>query len=259
MARPRRRTRPSVSLLPFLSVLACVIGTLVLVITATATQQVASGGIDLERYERLEQEIETQRRRLSELGGLSEELAALASDLDEARARERSLEAERDADREAGTRNAPLRDALAAAEGRVKQLGRDLAPLARNAAERTQELAERRRVLSQAAIRVRPSGSGYGLDPHFVECRPEGIVYYEGLERRPVPVPTHRIAGSAGYRRFLRAAVFRTNASVVFLIRRGGVDACEWARSAAVQQRLRHGEIPLPGDGPLDFSAVNGA
>ena len=55
-----------------------------------------------------------------------------------------------------------------------------------------------------------------------------------------------------------RAAVFRTNATVIFLIRQGGVDACEWAGRVARQHRLRHGEIPLVGAGALDFSAMSG-
>ena len=259
MARPRRRTRPTLSLFPFLSVLACVIGTLVLVITATATSQVAAGGIDFERYERLEEEIETSRRRLAELSGLARELEELESNLANARERAGTLERETLALREALAENAPLRDALARQQAELARLEAELAPLVAASDREKQKLAERRRKLGSARIRLRPAGSGYGLDPHFVECRPEGIVVYEGIERRPLPIATHRIASSAEYRRFLRAALFRTNATVIFLIRQGGVDACEWARGVARRHRIRHGEIPLTSDGPLDFSAVNGA
>jgi hypothetical protein len=258
MARPRRRSRTSVSLFPFLSVLACVIGTLVLLITATATSQVAAGGIDIERYDHLEQEIEEGRRRLAELSGLSEELAELEASLRSSRERAAALEAERAATRDALARHLPLRESLREARATTRGLEAEREVLANARREREQALEERRRVLSEARIRIQPAGSGYGLDPRFVECRPEGIVYYEGLERRPVPVPTHEIAASPGYRRFLRAAVFDSNATVTFLIRSGGVDACEWARSVARQHRLRHGEVPLVGDGALDFSAVDG-
>ncbi len=258
MTRPRRRTRPSVSLFPFLSVLACVIGTLVLLITATATSQVASGGVDLERYEHLEQEIEANRKRLAELSGLANELEELLTNLEETRARGIALERERAVVREAIAQHAPLLAALREDESRLRELERELAPHSEASAARAQALAERKKRLSSARIRLKPAGSGYGLDPHFVECRPEGIIYYEGLERRPVEVPTHHISASAGYRRFLRAAVFRTNATVIFLIRQGGVDAYQWASRVAQQHRLHYGEIPLVGAGALDFSAVNG-
>jgi Skp family chaperone for outer membrane proteins len=259
MARPRRRNRTSVSLFPFLSVLACVIGTLVLLITASATSQVAAGGIDFERYEHLEQQIEENRRRLAELSGLAEELLQLESSLADARRRSETLERESAAVQQALARHAPLRETLRQDQLELRGLEAERLVLARAREAREKELAERKRVLSDAKIRLEPTGSGYGLDPRFVECRPEGIVYYEGLERRPVPVATHQIAASASYRRFLRAAVFQTNTTVIFLIRRGGVDACEWARGVARQHRLRNGEVPLVGDGPIDFSAVDGA
>jgi hypothetical protein len=240
-------------------VLACVIGTLVLLITATATSQVASGGVDLERYEHLEQEIEANRKRLAEFSAVASELEELASKLEETHARGIALEHEGAAVREAIAQHAPLLAALREDESRVWELERELAPHAEASASGEKALAARKkRLLSSARIRLKPSGSGYGLDPHFVECRPEGIIYYEGLERRGVEVPTHHIAGSAGYRRFLRAAVFRTNASVIFLIRQGGVDACEWAGRVARQHRLRSGRMPLVGAGALDFSAMSG-
>jgi len=256
--RPRKRTRLAVSLFPFLSVLACVIGTLVLLITATATSQVAAGGLDIERYENLEREIDENRRRLAELSGLESEIEELTASLEETRARARELEREGAAAREALTRHEPLRAALREDETRLRELEGELAPLTEAAEARAKAAAEQRKRLSNARIRLRSSGSGYGLDPHFVECRPEGIVYYEGLERRPVAVPTHHVGASAGYRRFLRAAVYRTNASVIFLIREGGVDACTWAKRVARQHHLRSGQLPLIGDGPIDFSAVNG-
>ena len=57
MARPRRRSRTTPSLFPFLSVIACIIGALTLILAASAVGQMATGTIDLERYERLEEEI----------------------------------------------------------------------------------------------------------------------------------------------------------------------------------------------------------
>ena len=46
-----------------------------------AIELVASGGVSIERYERLEQEIATNRRRLVELEALSAELQELSTSL----------------------------------------------------------------------------------------------------------------------------------------------------------------------------------
>ncbi|MGH0033099.1 MAG: hypothetical protein ACQGVC_25190 [Myxococcota bacterium] len=257
MARPRRRTRPSVSLFPFLSILACVIGTLILVITASATSQVASGGIDLESYERLEAEIVEGRRRLAELQGLSTELDDLARSLAAERERRDALARERDALAGALARNVPDREALADDEARVAALERELAPLQRTNGEKREELARRRALQAEAPIRIQPSGSGLGLDPHFVECRSEGIVLYVGETREARPIPTHLVRASPEYARFLREVLFRSNASVIFLIREGGVESYRRARPVADRHRVRSGEMPIVGEGPLDFSPLS--
>jgi hypothetical protein len=49
---------------------------------------------------------------------------------------------------------------------------------------------------------------------------------------------------------------FRDGATVIFLIRTGGVPAFESAARQATSSGVRHGEIPLPGDGELDFSEL---
>jgi len=258
MARSRRRTRLSVSLFPFLSILACVMGTLILLITASATSQVASGGIDLERYEQLEQQIETDRRRMAELSGLSDELSSLAAGLDEARAREQKLSKEHQELADVLSKTGPQRESLRADEARVARLERELEPLRSGNAHLRDELGQRDAQRGEGKIRIRPSGSGLGLEPHFVECRPEGIVLYEGLGRERREIPAHLVQSSPEYARFLRNALFRSNASVIFLIREGGVDTCGEARPLALRHRVRFGEIPLVGGGELDFGALRG-
>lgn len=256
MGRPRRRTRPSVTLFPFLSILACVMGTLILVITASATSQVASGGIDLERFEQLEAQIDADRRRLAELSALQEELAALAAGLERESAREQTLGAELHTRRDALAGDRPRRDALRADEARVAGLEGELVPLRAENARLREALERRGRARGAGRIRIRPSGSGLGLEPHFVECRPEGIVLYEGLDRTRREIPAHRVASSPAYARFLRETLFRSNASVIFLIREGGVGTCDEARPLAQRHRVRFGEIPLVGSGELDFGGL---
>jgi hypothetical protein len=255
VGRRRKRNRPSVSLFPFLSVLACVIGVLTLLIAATAIGQIAAtDAIDLEQYERLEREIARGSRQLAELTALSEEVQTLSAQI-ETEQRERSaLASDARRARDALERNAPLRQKLAVEEDRLQTLERELASLRAEAADRGEELAKYQAALASAPILIQPSGSGYGLEPHFAECRSDGLILYEGLERRKTHVALHRIGTSAEYRRFLRTVRNRQGATAIFLIRPGGVPAC---RQASIQARgVRHGEIPLQGEGELDFSQL---
>jgi Skp family chaperone for outer membrane proteins len=257
MARPRKRRRPQVSLFPFLSVLACVIGALTLLIAASAVGRVASDTVDLELYERLERQIAQGRRQLAALSALAEDVATLGEEIAAARSEKERLAGDAEQARAALERNAPLRQKLAREEDRRRALEREAAALDERASERREALARRQAELAAAPILIQPSGSGYGLEPHFAECRRDGLVLYEGLERRKTHVPLHRIGTSAEYRRFLRSVRLREGATVVFLVRPGGVPA--W-RQAKVQARAaRSGEIPLDGDGDLDFSLLGGS
>jgi hypothetical protein len=256
VARPRKRRHPQVSLFPFLSVLACVIGALTLLIAATAVGRVASDTVDLELYERLEREIAQGRRRLAELSALAEEVATLGAEIDAARRERERLAGDAEQARAALERSAPLRQKLAHEEDRRRALEREAGALDGRVSERREALARRHEALATAPILIQPSGSGYGLEPHFAECRRDGLVLYEGLERHKTHVPLHRIGTSAEYRRFLRGVRLREGATVVFLVRPGGVPAC---RQADIQARsARRGQIPLTGDGELDFSLLGG-
>ena len=102
-------------------------------------------------------------------------------------------------------------------------------------------------------MRVRPSGSGHGLLPQFIECRRDGLRLYTAAG--PVNVPAHGISTSAAFRNFVRGVAQRENATVIFLIRPGGVPLREIALKSIREVRVRTAEIPVPGDGPLDLSA----
>ncbi|MDH3521050.1 MAG: hypothetical protein OEM49_11390 [Myxococcales bacterium] len=259
MARPRKRSHPAVSLFPFLSVLACVIGALTLMIAATAIGQVARGAIDLEQFERMERDLAAGRRQLAELTALAEEIDALDAQIGAARQEQVRLAGAAEQARARLESSAPLREALAREQDRLEALADTRDALEASARERRDALERRRQARAAAPILIQPSGSGYGLDPHFAECRSDALVLYEGRARQRTEVPMHRIATSAEYRRFLRSVQNAEGATVVFMIRPGGVATCRQAAIQAGVLRQRYGEIPLPGDGALDFSLLRGA
>jgi predicted RNase H-like nuclease (RuvC/YqgF family) len=257
VARARRRRRTEVSLFPFLSVLACTIGALTLIITATATSQVAAGGIDIERYERLEREIAAGRLELAALELLEREQAELAARLDEAGRRADALAGERAALGEPLAPDDPLSRSLRDGTSRVEALERELAERKQRSARLRGEVDARRKRLANAPIRIRPSGSGFGLAPRFIECRRDGIVLFESPDWKGRRIPTVLAATSPELTRFLQRAKFQEAGTVIFLVREGGVTAHDVAAARASRLGVRSGRMPVAGDGPLDFSAVD--
>ena len=257
MARARRRGQASVSLFPFLSVLACVIGILTLLITATAIGQVAADTVDLERYEKMEREIETGRDQLASLAAVEADAERLGRELDSARDAHAAIADAGEAARRALARSGPLRDTLKSAEDRVDELRSELDPLEDKLRRHARELEAKRGARAGLPIRIKPTGTGYGLEPHFVECRKEGIVMYAPPDYRPLPVVAHRVTRDGGYARLLHVVDTEPGNTMVFLIRPGGVGVYKIAVSPAKQLLIRHGEMPIPADGKLDFSEIS--
>lgn len=247
MARRRHKNRPEPSLFPFLSILACVIGALALLITTQAVGQIADESVDVDRYEALEEGIERDRREVQGLQTLATEVETLSAELAAARAQEALAQQSR-----SDPQATPLRERLQAAGSRHSALKRELEQLAEGARKRASEL-DAQRGRPEAAVRVRPSGSGHGLLPQFIECRRDGLRLYTAAG--PVNVPAHGISTSAAFRNFVRGVAQRENATVIFLIRPGGVPLRDIALKSIREVRVRTAEIPVPGDGPLDLSA----
>ncbi len=232
------------------------IGTLTLIIAATAIGQVASEGIDIEAFERLERQIVEARAQLGRLKQLDEEAARLETEVAVARGRLADLERASARARENLEGSAPLRERLAKREERLAARERELASLQKSIEGRRTALYDREQARASAPIVVRPFGTGVGLRPHFAECTEEGLVIYEGPDHTPLRISANRLASSPDFRRFLRRVRFQTGATAIFLIRPGGVPVYDAALQEAVRQGVRNGKIPIPAGGPLDLSEV---
>jgi len=257
MARARRRADLSVSLFPFLSVLACVIGALTLLITASAIGQVATDTVDLEHYQKLERGIARDQEALAQLSAIADELARLDADILLSRDEKRSMVQEKRRARAQLQVRAPLREETRVASIELRRLEEQFQALDSEVRGRRRELEQARAAHSESSILIQPTGSGYGMDPHFAECGGEGLILFEGAERRPTQVSANSVTTSALFRRFLRRVRGREAATLVFLIRPGGVHVCADARRMAREMRITYGEIPVPGQGSFDFSSVD--
>ena len=79
---------------------------------------------------------------------------------------------------------------------------------------------------------------------------------YEPPEYHPIEVVGHRVTRDGSYRRFLHIVDTEPGKTVIYLIRPGGVGVYKIAVSPAYQLRIRNGNMPIPAEGELDFSAM---
>ena len=253
MARRRDRELAS-SLFPFLSVLACVIGTLTLLIAALATNQVVEGLQARAPDAPAPPELATQRAVVR----------ALRARFDRAR----TVEAERAA-LYAELRTFGIQPAEATSEveqhiaARLASASgaRRLEALRREARELEEALAGMERTLAQPrerddsrSIRIHPQGRGAALRAFFVECRAEGVrIYHEGLDDS-LFLDRKTRHGQSQFEIFLRRVRAIPSHTVVFLIRPDGVETYDWANEAATNISVRHAKLPLPGQGEIEFA-----
>lgn len=265
MARRKKSSAQAVSLFPFLSILACVIGVLTLMITALALGQMDTEAIaDLEvleqapkrieeeqkKAEQAQQEIEKLKRTLSRKRGSAgdlqskilvkkAELEKLLDQLEKAKEDEPKLPPIQVVDKkQLEQRLAKLREDYQEAEKSLKKL--------------EAELAERKQPPEEAVVQVRPGGSGVDLDPTFVECAKSSIVVYGGPQPRRIRAGD--IENDDQFGALLDQIAQKKKATVIFLVREDGLGTYYRARNAARAHYARNGKLPVLGQGKIDLS-----
>jgi len=261
MSRRRRRTDNPVSLFPFLSILACVIGTLTLLIAglslgamvvdtrgaeyAEVTEAIAGGVLEKENLERVvveAHEVAEELRRASMDRLMLDERLSAAEDFVEQVAELTREKEEMEWDRMA------LEVALEETHAQI--------------AETESEMEARREILkSDPEIRIigpPAEEGGRRLRPRFVECRQRSIVLNAGgVEADQRTVFAHNLPEDPAYQKFLRQVKRQASSGwiVVFLIRPGGVSTFDAAYyGGALRNGVRSGYLPVPGNGALDLS-----
>jgi len=260
--RRRRRDAVAVSLFPFLSVLACVIGTLTLLLAVTAVQRI--GGPSLAsvrlaeqlaalearirggeaRLEMLDAQLRESEQRARDEKQMGRRLAALGLSLDVPLEELRALS-------ELARRSVEL-------EERERALERKRQTLTERTVATEAELADRRAAQARMPIIIDPTGLGRDWRPYLVECTSDYIELHRTSGDFSVRIPRAEIQTSEDYGRYLRRVRAIRDAIVIFMIRPDGVATYETASREADQYQVRHAKLPLPGEGQLDFSRLAG-
>ena len=261
MARRRaRRDDYAVSLFPFLSVLACVIGTLTLLLAALALQRL--GGPSLarvllgEQLEAVKAEIASGEAKLRELEAQLRADDEYAPAEDELGRRLSALGLSLDISLEELT---GLTDRLRESERleqKREQLEGERKKWVARVAAREEELERRREARVQVPIIIDPAGLGREWRPFLFECRADWIELHRSDGELSFRIPREEIERSEDFRRALRRVRNIHDAIVIFLIRPDGVSTCNIAWAVADAARVRKANLPLPGEGELDLSRM---
>ena len=259
MAR-RKKKKQEISLFPFLDILACVIGNLILIITAVVLESVDTDKLaDLFQNEAIQKQTE---ENLATIRGLEERLEKLKQDSNSSdsrvqKAQQQLVEAER-AQREAKGRllNVPPPPPPPDDE--------DTAELKKRNLEIQEIIAEMKRIEAKIADKKKKpdqtisilyanKGRGGVRRPFFVEVKKDNLVLlpneldYKNLfdTEKPIKVPVAKMAGDKSFKKLLDYVLThlgktgllrrRRDTIITFLVRPEGVNSYRVAKKVVDQ------------------------
>lgn len=271
MANRRKSNDNEVSLFPFLSILACLIGALVLIIVVLVVAQAgkAEGRTPEEikmaqDYQRMEKEIEERKKTDEELKKKIEELEKLQTEVKEKEERWVKLRKLLDSSAEVQEQNLKisqelqkeLDDLLIEIEGiqaAMKETQKEIAALKAELEKR--KVPEDKKV---PPVVVQPSGSGMTDDTKvfFVEAASGGLKIKDAWgEDYRLSAKAEVVVADHAYNYLLTEIAKNPKALLLFLIRDDGQGAFNnGAGRAEADYGIRVGKLPIPGRGELDLA-----
>lgn len=248
------RGEPKVSLFPFMSVLACTIGALMLLLVAMSLASVAASDASIRANAATKEYIETdheaiEREQLARAEALWFEVDAALADRGLAPGiSHSSIERELDRERQ--------REVLVSRLGEIEDKKRLLVD-ERDSIETTISVLESRR--ETLPILIDSTGLSRHLEPFFVECDAGGATAYRASDDFRYFVPKDELSTSGDFGRYLRRVRVYPGALLVLLVRPDGIATMTRTEEIAHAAGIRVARLPLPGNGDLDWSLLRRA
>ncbi len=254
MPRPKKApVTQSVSLFPFLAVLACVVGSLVFIISALALAQVGQTDIEASaRVAALETQTRTDQKKADELQSLINETEAILARLAATSNSLANLHEQQPPTVKKSRDAQELLEEIGRLESEQTNLDSEVKSL------QADYIRQLQRKPGPTNIVVLPGGSGTNVAPRFVECTSDGLILHSLATNARKVIPKAEIAADPTYSELLRSVNPGLNETVVFLLRRSGVVSYELAALQAEKAGCKHGKLPLPAEGELDFKHFKG-
>lgn len=268
MARRPSIEEDDVSLFPFLSIIAAVIGVLTLMIAAVTLGQmnqddvkeavanaIAMDHIQKElavtenAVEKLMLQLDKENARLLENASSRQnelvksrlELESLIKQLSVAQKKHRDQKKIKivipeipEAQRESV---ADMQSQLVAIKDRLAVLQRDL--------------DEKKKPPEEAQVSVLPGGTGLSFTPNFIECTAGAIVLH--TEEPVLTIRNAEIAANAKFVALLEKVANNNNQSIIFLLRSDSLGTYRLVKKLCDDNNVRNGKLPAVGNGRLDF------
>ncbi len=270
---PKRRSNSDegVDLFSFMSILACLIGILTLMISVMmqaqqAEQEEKAGKTKEERAlamehlalkkkieiaekekEKKEEKIIKEKSSVAALQHLKDRTIALSLKLD-------GLKKAEDPDQS----DTALQKLIENMIKEIAALKEEQPPLDTRLKELQAELKTRKEAPKpQESVKIRPRGFGQkgARNIFFVECNSTGVVIYTNSQPGK-PISTKAIPTNESFNDFLEKVKKSRDSMVLFLVRKSGKLAYDWAAGIAeTKYNVSHGKLPMPNDGKIDLSA----
>ena len=269
MRRRQAVEEDDISLFPFLSIIAAVIGVLTLMIAAVTLGQMNQDDVkdaieNAIAMEHLQEELVQTEQTVEELTlQLDKENARLLrdtgnrqSELVKSRAELQDLlkqlaEAQRKAE-EAKKIKIVIPEIPESQRETVADMQSQLTSVKQRLALLQRQLDQQKTPLEEAEVSILPSGSGLSFSPNFVECQKDAIVLH--TKDVPLTIRTAEIAANAKFVALLEQAANNANQRIVFILRSDSLGTYRAAKKLCDDNGVRHGKLPAVGDGRLDFS-----
>lgn len=261
MARRPRDNDDDISLFPFLSIIASVIGVLTMMIATLALAQMDTKDVALiDEYETTARQLTEEEAAVTELQKLiddrigpdaasvredlnnnANELTQLLKELQEV---QKQLKEQEKVKVVIPQLDPAQRESVASMQSELKAIEEELAQLEKELSEREQA--------SQTKTSILPSGSGVNFTPHFVECAAGSIVMH--TVDPPKLIRAANMVNDKDFIKLLETVANGVNDSVVFLIRGDGLSTYYAARKLCTDREIRNGKLPVIGNGRIDLS-----
>jgi seryl-tRNA synthetase len=262
MAKRRGNNDEPVSLFPFMSILACLIGILTLMISvsmqakqmneASSSDQdkaLAIQNRDLKRKaSSIEAEIRKADEQLKTQNSASHQIAQLRDNQSSLREKLKKLSQSQP------TSEQDINKTIEELRAQMAALKAERPALTQKVQDLTKEVNLRKNPPKKTeSVQVRP-GTRVAARLFFVECNEQGIIIL-GDNDKNTTIPTNAIANSPEFKSFLENAKGTRDSIVLFLIRNTGAAAYAWAAGIAETKfEVRVGKLPMPNDGKIDLS-----